>query len=37
MESSEKVGFDSDGSSEKVDNSDNSHIWSEEDMLTDNI
>ena len=32
LESSEKVGFGSDGSSFIVDNSENSHICSEEDM-----
>ena len=37
MELSEQVVFDSNGSSVIVDNSENSHIWSEEDMFTYNI
>ena len=34
---SEHIGFDSDGSTVIVDNSENSHICSEEDMFNDNI
>ena len=37
MESPEQVVFDYNGSSVIVDNSVNAHIWSEEDMLTENI
>ena len=37
MESSEKNGFDSNESTVIVDNSDNSHIRSEEDMFSENI
>ena len=35
--SSEQVGFESDMSSVIVDNSENAHIFSEEDMFTDKI
>ena len=37
MESSEQVGFDSDGSYFLVDNSENSQIWPEKEMFTDKI
>ena len=37
VESSEQVGFDSNGSTVIVDNSENDHICSEEDMFTDKI
>ena len=37
MESSEKIGFDYDGSSLIFDNSENAHMCSEEEMFTDNI
>ena len=37
MQSSEKVGFDSDGSSVIFDNSSNANKVSEEDMFTDKI
>ena len=37
MESSEPVGFDSDGSSFIVEKYSNAHILSEEDMFTDKI
>ena len=35
VEHSEQVGFDSDGSSIIVDDSENAHIWSDEDIFTD--
>ena len=37
MESSEQVGFDSNGSSVIFDDSANNQIFSEEEMFTDNI